>query len=565
MQQQAIGTLVSAYCQMGWKVLRCYGVREPSVCTCPKESDCGTPGKHPIGEQWDARATDDEDTIMSWFESPLPVNVGLLLGPRSGVIDIELDGPEAQAAWNSLDLGEIWTPTYKAGRGPHRLFRWDEKLPAVSIKKPMGIEMRIGNGGRAIHSVIPPSTHHTGARYEWVPGLSPEDVPLAPLPDRLRELLWNNAGGESGKRPARLAMHEDIKSGGRNETLHRFAVREAARCGPDLDDPLEQQDLMAKVRAINLVNCKPPLPDSEVVTIFRSAVDYIRKTRSAEITPEAAVAMSERGEGGPATKSGKGHIETTDYVQTMTLEGLSYGPLVPGSDSSPEWKPGDWRLTVVHSDPLEYRLHAPAWRKWTADGTGNVSLTVDQYRSACKVAASVLAATGVVMLDKEPKRWVRIWDGGYKVTDVRDGSQRDRIATGLKAKLLENCDHEWPGASSQRYVIIAGWLYDRLSQAAQPDDEDIPDPSGRAAWRQDGTLWFSWSRVWEDIERQHRINEGERLSMKRRLLARFGGTAKDFQHSEYRHLGGTRKSYVVWTQDQFAALEGMANEQAGGD
>jgi hypothetical protein len=199
------------------------------------------------------------------------------------------------------------------------------------------------------------------------------------------------------------------------------------------------------------------------------------------------------------------------------------------------------------------------------DGTGNVSLTVDQYRSASKVAAAVLGCTGVVMLDTEPKRWRGIWEGGYKVTDVDgDGNKRTRIALGLKAKMLDNVGHEWPGASSLRYVILAGWLYDRLAQASHPNEDDVPDPNGRAAWRKNGTLWFSWSRVWEDIERQHRIMEGERLSLKRRLLARMGSDVKDFVHSEFRHLGGTRKSYVVWEQKDFAVLESMANEKPEG-
>ena len=552
-----IDTLVEQYCGLGWQLVQLYGVKEKGVCTCFKNADCATPGKHPVGNAWETRTTNDEETVMSWFDNG-PANIGLLLGPRSGVIDIELDGPEAIAAWNSLGLDEIWTPTYSAGRGPHRLFKWDERLPAVSIKKPMGIEMRIGNSETAIQSVIPPSVHHTFVNYHWLEGLSPSDVELAPLPDRLLELLWNETSAESTNKPARLAIHEKVPDGERNETLHRFAVREAFRCGPNLDDPQEQQDLLAKVRAINLLNCKPPLADTEVINLYRSAVQYVRKTQAAEITPSQAVAASDAGK--PSV-----HVDQNDYVNNLTVEGLSYGPLVPGSDSSPEWKPGDWRLTVVHSDPIEYRLHAPAWKQWGSDGTGNVSLTVDQYRSASKVAAAVLSATGVVMLDTEPKRWRGIWEGGYKVTDVdSDGNKRTRVALGLKAKLLDNVSHEWPGASSLRYVILAGWLYDRLAQASHPNEDDIPDPNGRAAWRKNGTLWFSWSRVWEDIERQHRIMEGERLSLKRRLLARMGSDVKDFVHAEFRHIGGTRKSYVVWESSDFAVLESMANEKPEG-
>jgi hypothetical protein len=47
------------------------------------------------------------------------------------------------------------------------------------------------------------------------------------------------------------------------------------------------------------------------------------------------------------------------------------------------------------------------------------------------------------------------------------------------------------------------------------------------------------------------------LALKRRLLARMGAS-EDFRHEEHRHLGGARKSYVVWSRREFAVLEDMA-------
>jgi hypothetical protein len=391
--------------------------------------------------------------------------------------------------------------------------------------------------------------------------MSPDDVELQPLPERLVNLLWNDDGtGQrvgTGRKPSRLVLQQPVKSGERNEEVRRFAIREAFRSGPNLDDELEQQDLLVKVRMVNIVQCKPPMDDDEVVAIFRSAIAFVRKTRASGM--DQAVAIQQSDDQPQPTAVAKRVTKPATVVRVFTETGLSFSPLVPDSDSEPEWGPGEWQLTCVHSDPLEYRLHVPAWMKWTANGTGNVSLTVDQFRSATKVAAAVLAATGVVMLDDEPKRWRLAWDGGYKVADNTGGQNpKKRTARGVKAKLLDNVAHEWPGASSQRYVLLAGWLYDRLSQASQPSDDDIPDPTGRAAWRQDGSLWFAWGKVWEDIERQHRVNEGERLAFKRRLLAHTGDD--DFQHAEFKHLGGTRRSYVVWSNSEFAALDRLANE-----
>jgi hypothetical protein len=569
----SIENVALGYAARGWKLVPLYGVVEKEVCTCWKGRDCGTPGKHPAGgEGWQLHASSDEVTVASWFEISKPVNIGLLLGPASGVVDVELDGPEAQTAWNSLDLGEVWTPTYRAGRGPHRLFRWDEGLPAVQVRKPLGIEVRIGNGGKAAQSVLPPSRHHTGVYYEWVPGLSPDDVELAPLPEKLVSLLWNDDGSGQlrssvARSPSREVLHRSLKTGERNNELHRFAVAEAFRCGPNLDDEREQQDLLLKIRAVNAIQCKPPMEDTEIVQIYRSAIGFVRKNRAAGVDERAAMEAAASTTGiVPVTRNTGVAIPTQGWQRVFTEIGLSFAPIVPGSESEPEWGPGEWRLTVVHSDPLEYRLHVPAWRQHTADGTGNVSLTVDQYRSAAKTAAQVLAATGTIMLDDDPKRWKRIWDGGYKVVDSRttDGKPAtSHVARGVKAKLLDNPSHEQPGASSLRYVLLATWLYDRLSQASQPSDDDVPDPTGRAAWRQDGSLWFAWGKVWEDIERQHRVGDGERLALKRRLLARLGAD-EDFRHREYRHLGGARKSYVVWSRHEFAVLEEMAATERSG-
>lgn len=588
----SIGSLLGTY-DRGWKLVRLFGVREPEVCTCVKGKSCGTPGKHPAGgDGWQLRATSDEDEILSWFEGGLPVNVGVLLGPASGVIDVELDGPEAAASWSRLDLGEIYTPTYVAGRGPHRLFRWDESLPPIQVKKVQGIEFRFGNGGRASQSVIPPSTHRTGKSYQWYPGLSPQEVELAPIPEKLITLLWNDDGnaiqGGSGRRPARMLLHDPVQYGGdgpgRNNELHRFAVREAFRSGPDIDRPQEQQDLLAKMRAINATMCKPPLPDDEVVAVVRSAISFARKTHIACQDPQSAMEvanLAERQQDTPEPEAGGGSPADDDQpsaapgkkgkrmaprktCEAFTASGLSFAPLTPGSDSEPEWGPGEWTLTIVHSDPLEYRLHVPAWKQYTTNRSGNVSLTVDQYRSATKVAAAVLAATGKIMLDAEPKAWYGIWDGGLKVQDYATSKNpRSRRTQGVKAKLLETAEEEWPGASSLRYVVLAGWLHDRLMQASQPTDEDIPDPTGRAAWRHDGTLWFIWGKVWEDIERNHKVTEGERLALKRRLLGALG--IQDFRHGRFRHLGDARKNYVVWTRHELAELESLAIDGAGDD
>lgn len=544
---------ISVYSQLGWKIVRLAGIVEPETCTCDKRKDCPTPGKHPLAKAWDGTATDDEETVVDWLDAG--ANIGLLLGPKSGVIDVEWDTEEGKRFAESLKLGELWTPTYTSGRSTHRLFLWTPEMPPVAVKKVSGLEIRIGGGGRSAQSVLPPSIHHTGKRYEWIPGLGPSDVEVQPLPEPLMLMLWNDDGMAEPKRgrPARAIIHKAVEEGGRNDQLYRFACREAFRC-IDIDDDIEQQDLLAKIRAINITQCRPPLGTTEVEAVYRNAVAFVRKADSAGVSERTAMsAVAVPATSGDPNEPANGQGD--DWKQSFTALGLQYRPGRRGKSAKLDWYPGNWRLTVVHSDPMQYRLHVPAFSDNMSPPTGNVTLTVDQYRSAPKVAAAVLSATGVIMLDSEPQKWRTIWDGQKD----KGGDGQPVYYKGLKAKLLECALHEHPGPSSLRYVILAGWLYDRLSQAMNPTEDDTPDSSGRACWRQDGTLWFSWSRIWEDIERQHRLNEGERLAFKRKMLDILGGDLQDFQHCVFRHKGGIRKLYVVWTKAQFSSLEELAS------
>ena len=54
-------------------------------------------------------------------------------------------------------------------------------MPETAVIKADDLEIRIG--GRAAQSVLPPSVHPTGARYEWT--TSPAEVPIAPFPAQL--------------------------------------------------------------------------------------------------------------------------------------------------------------------------------------------------------------------------------------------------------------------------------------------------------------------------------------------------------------------------------------------
>jgi hypothetical protein len=83
---------------------------------------------------------------------------------------------------------QILIPTYRSCRGYHRIFKWCDGLPKAVIKL-QGIEFRCGGNGRGTQSIVPPSIHHTGHRYEWLEFLSLDEVDPPDLPPYVVKLL----------------------------------------------------------------------------------------------------------------------------------------------------------------------------------------------------------------------------------------------------------------------------------------------------------------------------------------------------------------------------------------
>jgi putative DNA primase/helicase len=129
-------------------------------------------GKAPIGESWGAtRPT--ERSIRETFQRFPKAGVGLLLGPETGIIDIECDGPEGETSLARLMGGEI-IPTlgWSSRRGPHHIFRHDPRLGRhgkSSIKLPElpGLEIRVGGDGKQLQSNCPPTIGIDGKPREW--------------------------------------------------------------------------------------------------------------------------------------------------------------------------------------------------------------------------------------------------------------------------------------------------------------------------------------------------------------------------------------------------------------
>lgn len=544
------------YAAFGWRSLRIYGLAEDGKsCTCRAGSECGTPGKHPVDWKWQETASADEDTLAEWFGDG-GFNIGVALGAESGIIDVEWDDAAGKATAEKLGITGIDTPTYLSSRSEHRLFKYDGKLPEQAVIKIAGLEVRTGGGKRGAQSVFPPSRHASGVNYRWKEGFSPDDVPVAPIPDSLMAAITNDkGGGELTKPPATEILHKVATAGNRHDALLRIAGRQCINM-IDCHDPQEQQDVLAMIRSVNLSQCSPPKGDKEVEDIWRSCLRWAIKIRAAGDRVDRKEALEtylEKGDEPATPKEGEAPAEGIECPFTLT--GLEY--------RDGEWWPGKWKLKVVHNDPVSYVLTVPVFERGRTKLV-DVTMDAEQYRSAAKVAQRVLEATHTVILDAIPEQWGRIWSG--QAAKPRLGLAACR---GLKAKLMECATEEAPTAECLRYAEVAGWFLDVLSSSPEPGDEEEDDgeadATGRPSWvRRNGVweLWFTWSVVWGIVERQHKnLQEGERSRTRRLILLVVG--EEDLPVGRSKGFGGHFRRYNRFTSKHLRALERIANGELG--
>lgn len=457
---------IAAVASKGWKVVRLWGVKDDLTCTCGR-SNCPTPGKHPSGGAgWQHRATDNEEEIAKWFEAATDehtrCNVGLRLGPTSGVIDVEFDSPDAEIALQKYGLHLIDTPAYSSGRGVHRLFQHEDWMPDSAVVKVEGIEVRIGGGEMASQSVLPPSWHKSGKQYEWLPGKSPEEVNPAKLPLIFRDAVMaasrRQGSGIVAQSREYLRKEEKIAEGGRHAFLVGIASRNAARIREFSDN--ERVELTEILLALNATKCEPPKSRDEVVKIASDQFAYYRDRQI------------ERRANRPYER---------------------YGLAWNNEDRC--WEPGLWSMTVVHSDPREYKIRIPHLDRTQPAYT--IRIGSKEFQSAKDVSNAILEVTGRInMNDPNPARWTAIWNG----ENIQVPGEGWVSITGLSCRLLADADDEYPppeaSATCNNYSMLLAYLSDFQKIETGSESDSLPNPSGAPKWIQspggEWLLWLQW-------------------------------------------------------------------------
>jgi hypothetical protein len=169
-------------------------------------------GKTPLTEHGCKDATRDPAQIAAWQERWPTCNWAIATGTPSGnllVVDVDGIWEAPGDAWTDLansigGLPRTVTVLSGSGHSMHWYFLVPDgvTLGNTAGKLAPGIDTRCEGG----YVICPPSIHPAGERYVWV--LSPLDVPIAPLPVGLLDLL-RPAQRSTPTAPLRIARHNN--------------------------------------------------------------------------------------------------------------------------------------------------------------------------------------------------------------------------------------------------------------------------------------------------------------------------------------------------------------------
>ena len=262
-------------------------------CSC-RDPGCGQPAKHPLGSLVPHglhEATTNRARVLAWWTQHPQANIGLATGHRFDVLDV--DGPTGTQVIRTFasehDLRSSG-PLVRTGGGG-----WHYYLAPTGSGNRAGVLERVDWRGRGGYVVAPPSRHHSGHPYQFLPGRD-LDTPLAevpaPLLERLQRQLTRPApvvvslpvGDGPGPRYEQAALAQELARvataphGQRNQQLweaarnlynlvatgalddhqvHQGLLRAAERCGLLGDEPRQTQRTLASGRQVGLAHPRP--------------------------------------------------------------------------------------------------------------------------------------------------------------------------------------------------------------------------------------------------------------------------------------------------------------------
>ena len=253
----ALHATARAYARNGWAVFPV----QPS-------------GKVPATSNGCKAATVDLEQVDRWWTRNPDYNIGVATGSVSGLVVVDLDGPQGFESWSFLANlhrapDTLWC--FTGSGGWHAYFTHPGGLRNSASKIAPGIDIRAEGG----YVVAPPSIHPCGEPYTWhtrrrpVPLPEPLELMSRPKPT-VRHDFTPPAGGSNGYTRAALRGETEAvaaaPSGTRNDQLVKSAFKLGTLVGAgDLDATEATEALLAAAAACGL-------PDREAEATVRSGL-----------------------------------------------------------------------------------------------------------------------------------------------------------------------------------------------------------------------------------------------------------------------------------------------------
>lgn len=241
----------------------CHSIKPDATCTCG-HNECASPGKHPLLGGGCHTASTDMGVITGWWKRMPWANVAIATG-KIIVLDIDTDKGGADSLKKlEQEHGPLpETPvSLTGGGGEHYLFVPPEGAHygnRARLGGHAGVDIR-GEGG---YIIAPPSLHLSGQRYLWDVVRHPQSVPIATIPQWLRQLM---VAPFPVNRVRLSAKEKLIPVGTRNEVLFRDS------CGLR-DKGYGEEVLRAFLKAAN-TQCAERMENEEINLILSSVMRY---------------------------------------------------------------------------------------------------------------------------------------------------------------------------------------------------------------------------------------------------------------------------------------------------
>jgi len=204
----------------------------------------------------DVRPTEEE--VQEWFADD--VNLGILCGTASSnLLALDFDKSSDYEKW-AIEYREIIPNGYveQTPRGYHVLFRITEPVQKEALKNYQE-KFHVETGWRGHCIVVAPSLHESGKHYEPISGQLQNIKPIQP--EKLGLKLIESKTSEKKE------SIEKIIEGKRNIELFAQAVK-MAKGG------FSQEAIVAALDTENFQKCLPPLDQTEILNIAKSAYNY---------------------------------------------------------------------------------------------------------------------------------------------------------------------------------------------------------------------------------------------------------------------------------------------------